>query len=195
MHADRIHLAPRAIHHHVHEMIVVTVRAAGDLEHGIVVRRHDKGRIAPVQIGRIFGAHVAPAAPAFVADPEIFDAPGRIAPVGPALGCERTLGRGHIFDPLRHVARRHRSHVPGDIGFGTDRLGEVHEFVGSERIVLGHPAPVGVDPHRPSAFRADAVAPVIFVGEAAARPAHHRHLDMPQSRDHVVAITVGVGNG
>jgi hypothetical protein len=39
---------------------------------------------------------------------------------------------------------------------------------------------------------ADAVAPVVFVGEAAARPAHQRHVQVLQRADHVVAPALGV---
>jgi hypothetical protein len=35
---------------------------------------------------------------------------------------------------------------------------------------------------------------VVVVGEAAAGPAHQRHLDRLQRRDHVVAIAAGVGD-
>ncbi len=43
--------------------------------------------------------------------------------------------------------------------------------------------------HRPLVAQADAFAPVIFVSEAAAGPAHDRHFQLLQRRDHVVAIT------
>ena len=41
----------------------------------------------------------------------------------------------------------------------------------------------------------DAIAPVVLVGEATAWPAHHRHLEVLQCRDDVIAISVGVRNG
>ena len=41
---------------------------------------------------------------------------------------------------------------------------------------------------------ADAVAPVVLVGEAAAGPAQHRDLQLLERREHVVAIAARVGN-
>ena len=47
----------------------------------------------------------------------------------------------------------------------------------------------------PLVARADAVHPMVFVGETAARPAQHRHLDLLQRGDDVVADAARVGNG
>ena len=35
---------------------------------------------------------------------------------------------------------------------------------------------------------------MVFVGEATAGPANHWHMEIAQSRDHVIAKAVGVGN-
>src|SRR3546814_14345756 len=53
-------------------------------------------------------------------------------------------------------------------------FGESHEFMRAEAVVLVHAAPVGVDLDRAVFLRADAVAPVIFVGKASARPADRK---------------------
>src|ERR1051325_4197969 len=57
---------------------------------------------------------------------------------------------------------------------------------------LNDAAPVGIERLWP--LRADAFAPVIFVGEAAARPAHVRHLNRLQRGDHIVADAASIRN-
>jgi hypothetical protein len=84
--------------------------------------------------------------------------------------------------------------IAGDIGLGADQLGELHELVGAEAVGLLDAAPDHIDLGRALVARAHALAPVIVVGEAAAGPAHQRHLDGLQGRDHVVAIAPGVGD-
>src|SRR5699024_10721525 len=58
---------------------------------------------------------------------------------------------------------------------------------GAEGVVLDHVAPVGVDHAGPLLARADAIAPVVVVGEAAAGPAQVRDLQRAQRLDHVIA--------
>ena len=64
----------------------------------------------------------------------------------------------------------------------------------AEAVRLFDRAPMRIHFHRPLVTRPDAFAPVIFVGEAGAGPAHHWHFQLPQRRDHVVAIAARVGN-
>src|SRR5471030_3077538 len=66
--------------------------------------------------------------------------------------------------------------------------------MGAEAVVLGHAAPMNIDPHRALGARADAVAPVIQVAETAAGPTHHRNMDMPQCLHHILAVPVDIGN-
>src|SRR5690606_35285535 len=80
------------------------------------------------------------------------------------------------------------------VGIGPQQFREIHELVGAEAVGLGHAAPVGVDLDPALVARTDAVAPVVLVGETAAGPAHHRHLQLLQRRDHVVAVAAGVGD-
>ena len=49
--------------------------------------------------------------------------------------------------------------------------------MGSEGVILGHAAPVGVDDGFAVFFGANAVTPVVGIGKAAARPAQHRHAE------------------
>ena len=194
MDAERVHVARGLAHHHLGEIVIVDIGAGRDADdRRRPPARGDEGLVAAVEVGGIFGPHVAAAAPAFVADAEIGNPPGLFAAVAPTLlGERRAAARGHVFEPLCHRSRRQRAHVAGDIGVGAEQLGIVHELVGAEAVVLDHAAPMDVDPGRPPVARADAVAPVIIVGEAAARPADHRHAEPPQRREHVVAIAVGV---
>ena len=55
--------------------------------------------------------------------------------------------------------------------------------------------PVGVECGRPGVARADAVAPVIFIGKTAARPTHNGYVQVLQRRDDVVAKSARIGNG
>ena len=66
--------------------------------------------------------------------------------------------------------------------------------MGSELVAVRNATPVGVQGHRALGARPDAIAPVIFVGEAAAGPAHVRHVQRTQCREHVVAQAAGVRN-
>src|SRR5690606_41216692 len=84
--------------------------------------------------------------------------------------------------------------VAGDVAFGDRQLGAIHEFVGAEAVGLLHATPVRVDLDPALVARADAVAPVVLVGETAAGPAHHRHVQLPQRGQHVVAVAAGVGD-
>src|SRR3546814_17646953 len=81
-----------------------------------------------------------------------------------------------------------------DIGIGTELRGVIHELVGAEAVVVGDAAPGIVDPHRAFFARADAVAPVILVGEAAAGPADDGDVQLFERGHHVAAIAVGVGD-
>src|ERR1700744_6444035 len=66
--------------------------------------------------------------------------------------------------------------------------------MGTEAVVLGHPAPMHIDAHRPLGARADAVAPVIQITETSARPADHRYMNLAQRLHHILAITTDIGD-
>ena len=68
------------------------------------------------------------------------------------------------------------------------------EFVGSEAVVLDNAAPVGVDHLLALRLLADTVAPVVFISEAAARPAQHGKLYLSECVDDVCAEALCVGN-
>ena len=76
------------------------------------------------------------------------------------------------------MPERTRAQIAADTGFGADHLGEVEDFVRAGRNQFGCAAPFGVDRDRP--LRADAVAPVIFVGETASGPEDDRDMQILQ---------------
>jgi hypothetical protein len=104
------------------------------------------------------------------------------------------LGCRQVLEPVRGLLSRAGTDVDRDVGVRTDLLHEVHEFMRAEGVGLDDASPVGIQGRRPLVARPDAVAPVIFVGEAAARPAHVGNLDGLQRGDHVVADAAGVGD-
>ena len=62
----------------------------------------------------------------------------------------------------------------------------------AEAVVLDVIAPVDVDALRPLGGRSDAVAPVVVVGEAAARPAQHGDAELLQVIDRGLAEAVHI---
>src|ERR1019366_10079003 len=64
---------------------------------------------------------------------------------------------------------------------------EVRQLVRAKGVRFGHAAPVGIDPYDSLVERAETLAPVVLVGEAAAGPTDVRHLERLQRADNVVA--------
>jgi len=138
---------------------------------------------------------VSAAAPVFIADAPILHAEGFGRAVGGAfLGERAAAGKVAVFDPIAHLARRAAAEIPGEVRFGADEAAELQEFVRAELVGFDGVAPPDVDAARPARARADAVAPVVVVGEAAARPAQHRHADFLQRVDDVLADAAEVGD-
>src|SRR5688572_1555835 len=67
--------------------------------------------------------------------------------------------------------------------------------MGAEVVVLLDRTPVAVDHRGPVTFGTDAVLPVVFVGEAAARPAEVGDGDLPQRLHDVESDALVVGDG
>src|SRR5262249_42193450 len=142
------------------------------------------------------GAHVPAASPIFIADSKIFELPWLFVPIFLAQVSHGThAGKGDILDPLLHFLDCSAADVPANIRFASELFAQIHELMRPKMIVFGHFAPMSID-HRGSEFsRADPIAPVIFVGKTAARPAQHRDFDSFKSGDYIVADSAGVGNG
>src|SRR5581483_6638653 len=127
----------------------------------------------------IVGSHVAAAIPAFVADAQIADLEGSRMTIGAALLRQRRrLSGRNVFQPFRRLPRSASAEVDREIGLRADLLEEVHELMRAERVRLDYAAPVGIQSGH--SLRADAIAPVVFVREAAARPANVRNPQRPE---------------
>ncbi len=175
---------------------VRVVAAARDDRGARSLGRFQESRVLSEQVGVIVRCHVSAAAPGLVADREVGDLPGAGVAVARPLGGQggRLVG-GEVLQPLRHLARRARTQIGVDVGVGTDELHELEEFVSAERVGFRHPSPVGVEGRRPRCARADAITPMVLIGEATAGPAHQRHVQVAQSRDDVVAEAMRIGDG
>ena len=130
----------------------------------------------------LLGGEIAAAAPALVADAPVADLQRiLLAVLGAQIGQRRRAGgRVAVLDPLVEVARRQAAQVGGEVGLAADHAAEARELDRAEmvRVVLrravgrlAHAVGPEVGAARPRVARADAVAPVVAVGEAAARPA------------------------
>ena len=114
---------------------------------------------------------------------------------GPFLRQGTRLVRSHIFQPLCGFLRSAGPDIHGYIGLGADLLREVQELVCAEGIGLDDAAPIWIEGRRALVGRPDSLAPMIFVGKAAAGPANHRYLQLLERGHDVVANSPRVRNG
>ena len=153
------------------------------------------GVISSEKIAVILRLHTAAAAPAFIANAEIFQPPRLLVPVFCAQARHRRISvKGHILDPFIHFRDRAGTYVSVDICVTAKLAAQFKKFMCAERIVLYHTAPVGVDHPLSFRFITDTVFPVIFVRKAAARPAEHGNTHFFQRIYHITAHTVYVRN-
>src|ERR1035441_6169290 len=147
---------------------------AGDEERRGPAEGAQVGGEAPVRGGILVARHIAAAAPILIADAPIFHVEGLGRSVGGAFVGERAaLGVVAVFHPIAEVLRGAGTNVAGQVRLRANQAAELDELVGAKAVVLGVHAPVEVDVVGPLGGGADAVAPVIIVGEAAAGPAQH----------------------
>ncbi len=78
---EGIHAVSDLLHHDAGPVVVGDVGAAGDALDAFGAVVTDEGVIATIEVGVIFGAHVAAASPAFVSDTEVLEFPGVLAAV------------------------------------------------------------------------------------------------------------------
>jgi len=191
--ADAVGLLLGLAADHVGPGGVVVVAAAGDDLRTQVLRRAQEGFGLLVQVRVVARRHVAAAAPGLVTDGEKVHLERLVAAILAAqFGQRRFAVGGHVLHPFRHLLRRAGAQVAVHVGVGAQLLGQVEELVGAHRVRFFHAAPVGVDLDRAFFARADAVAPVVFVGKAAARPAYQRHVHFLERADDVVAPATGI---
>src|SRR5205823_2709903 len=186
--------AARVAHHDVRPMDVFGVGAGGDPEGtGRTVGRQEGGE-ALIDVGVVLGRHVAAAAPAFIAHAPEAHAPGRgVAVLLPQRGHRARAIEAHVLPPFGHLARGAAADVAHDERRGTEAIDQLEILVRPEAVVFGDVAPHGVDDRGTLLGRADPVLPVVAIGEAAARPADVRDLDLAQRRDHVVTQAPAAG--
>ena len=186
--------AARVAHHDVRPMDVFGVRSGRDPEGaGRAVSREERGE-ALIDVGVVLGRHVAAAAPAFVAHPPEAHAPGRGAAVLLAQRGHRARAiEAHVLPPFGHLARGAAADVAHDERNGAESIDQLQVLMGPEAVVLRDVPPHRIDDGGALLRRADPVLPVVAIGEAAARPADVRDLDLAEGRDDVVAQVPAAG--
>src|SRR5580658_26847 len=114
--------------------------------------------------------HASAATPVFIADATVADVERLRRSVGGALiGESAARWVIAIFDPIAKLGGRAAADVAGEIRLSANFFAEADELMKAEAVVLDVFAPVHV--HALRTPGADAVAPMIIVGEAAAGPA------------------------
>ena len=153
------------------------------------------GGVLAAQVGVELGAHVAAAAPGLVADAPVLHVPGLLPAVGPAQVRHGGLpAHVAVLHPVGELLDGAAAHVAGEVGLAPQLAAQLQKLVGAEGVVLRDAAPVGVDDLLAALPGADAVLPVVGVGEAAAGPAQHGDAQGPQGLDHVRSHPVFVGD-
>ena len=184
---------PHTVHEHFGPVPVVVAGSTGNLVEVVAVIVAAIHGITAVEVGIVFGTHVATASPAFVTHTEELHLPCLVTAVLPAeLGHRRVAVTGHILNPLCQFFHSAASHVAADIWLATEHLAEVEELMCAEGVVFDGASPVVVLHLGALVLWSDAVHPVILVGKAASRPAQHRNLKGLQSLEHVLAVAVDV---
>ena len=195
MERESVHAVAHAVHERLCPVIVVVTGAGCDAEKMVVVLVTAVGVVAAVEVGVVFRSHVATASPALVSHAEIFQVPGLLASIlASQVRHRRVAVAGHILHPFGEFLNGSGADITADIRFGAELLAEIHELVGTERVVLDRSAPVVVLHLRALAARSYAVHPVIFVGKAAAGPAQDGHAELLERVEYVGAVTVDVGD-
>ena len=172
---ESFHVATGLLHQHVGPVVVIVAGARGYLEEPVAVKLAAVGLIAAVCPGIVLGGEMPSAA--LVAYAEILELPGFLAAVLLAFLGHRAVLGGDILDPFGQLLDGAAADIAAQIWLAAYQLAQVEELVSAEAVVLDGASPVGVDHYGTVLLGADAVCPVILVGKAASRPAHHRHLE------------------
>ena len=195
MHTQAVHAESGILHQHFGPVFIRVAGSAGDFVQLVFPVLPAEVLIPPVFVRVVFRPHQAAAAPALVAHAPEAHAPAVLLTVLPAFPYHRGIPVAvQVFHPFAHFPYRSAAHVSRDIGLAPHLPAQFQEFMGSEGVVLRHPAPVGVDHHFPVLLRSDAIPPVVFIREASARPAQHGHVQCFHGFHHVLAHPVHVGN-
>ena len=193
---DAIHQVAGLLHQHLCPVVVVVAGARGNLVELVAVIVAAVGGVAAIKVRVILGQHVATATPALVAHAEELHFPGLVTAVLAAQLCHGGVSvTGHVLHPLGQFLHGARAHVAADVRLRAQHLAKVQELMGTERVVLDGATPVVVLHLGAVLLGADAIHPVILIGETSARPSQHGDLQLLECVEHVSAITLGVGNG
>ena len=191
-----VHQMAYILHQHLRPVVVVVAGTARYLVELVAVVVAAVALVAAEEVAVVLRTHVAAAAPALVAHTQEFHLPGFVAAVLAAqLGHRCVTVAGHVFHPFGQLLHGAAAYVAADVGLAAQQLAEVQKLMRAKRVVLDGAAPVVVLHLRTLRTRTDTVAPVILVGKTAAGPAQHGHLQVFQGLEHIVAVSVGIGNG
>ena len=171
-----MHPVTDTIRQYIRPVIVVITGTTGYLKQMITVIVTAISRITAIQIGIIFRAHTTATSPAFISYAEIFYFPCLVTTILTAQVCHRRVTVGsHVFHPFCKLFYRTATYVSTDIWFTAQHFTKIQELVCSETVIFNRASPVVVHHLRAIFFGTDSVHPVIFIGEAAARPAKNRN--------------------
>src|SRR5262245_26729402 len=146
--------------------------------------------------------HIAATAPGFVANTPILHAERLLVAVGSTL-ISQTFSPGRsvtIRDPIVELPGRARTDVGGEVRLRADQATQPHELMIAELVGLRR-MPAGWRPMLPKIVSpgtpgrgTDAVAPMVAIGEAPARPAQIRSADSLHVFNELLANPVHVRN-
>ena len=124
--AEAVHVVARNAHDLFCPVVIVgDARAAGNAEHVVVAVIADVGLEAAVEVGIIGRAHIAAAAPVFVADTEVFHLPRLGMTVfGAQVRHGRNAIKRHVLHPLAHFLHGAGAHVAVDVRLAADLTAE-----------------------------------------------------------------------
>ena len=176
--------------------IIVCVCTATNLIYGLIpIIISHIGLVSAVQIPIILGTHIAAAAPVLITHTKIGHLPGCLMAV--FLTQIRHRGhtlKGHVLHPLAHFLDGSASHITVHISLAAKLPAQLHEFMGTEAVVLYYTAPVGIDHFLSLLFGTDSISPVILIRKASSRPTKHRNLNLLQRLYHIISHAVCIGN-
>ena len=176
MERKTLHTMSYTVHQYICPVVVVVARTAGNLIQAVAVIIAAISGITAVQVCVIFRTHTSTASPTFISYTEIFNFPCFVTAVFAAEICHRRVAvRRHVFHPFGKFLYRTATYISAHVRFATQHFAEIQEFMCTETVVLNRSAPVIINHLRTVCFRADTVHPVIFVGEATARPTENRN--------------------
>ncbi len=193
MQRKTIHESPCHAHEYISPVVVIVAGTRCNLIELVAVIVAAICLIAAVEVAVILRTAVAAAAPALVTDTKIFQFPRFLAAILLAQLCHRSRLGSDILDPFGEFLDRPAADVAAKIRLRAEHLTEIEELMSSKGIILDRTTPVVIDHTRTERGVSDTILPVILIGEATARPTHHRHAQFLEGVEHICAVTVDIG--